>query len=493
MKKKIEVLIFLAFLVIFVFVGHIKLAALYYNRGTQYHNRGQYAKALGYFRKSLKIKPDIAKVHFALANTYIANGELNRAKEEYVKTIRLDALFARAYKSLAQAYLNQGMYEEAIDLLKQAHEKIPSDKEFKQLLDNALFEYSCNYLYRAVDAFEKQNKKQAYSLLSQALMIEPDFTYSHYTLAYFYYADHNLDAAEKQLNKALEIDSSYWPAYKLLGDIYFEKGDYETAITNYESALTRNYKDASLHNSIGLALMQTEQYEEAGKHLKEASVLSPGDMNIRYSLASVFRDAGQNEQAIAGYMNIIKSVPDYPNVHNNLGDIFRLQKKKTEARQEYLKEIEYSSRRLLEDPNNVFTLNCLAYAYNATGDYNRAREAVKKALGIDPNYREAYLTLSSIEEKLNNYKAAASLLAKADSLSGQQEFIKKDISRINNLMKISVEQRPLDKIYLKNGRYFEGIIKEETADKIILEIYIGNTTGLIYLYKDTILKIKRPD
>jgi tetratricopeptide (TPR) repeat protein len=350
-------------------------------------------------------------------------------------------------------------------------------------------------LDKGTGAFLAGDRQKAHALLNKALEIRPDLAYTYYTLGYFYYAENNYKEAQARLNKAIEIDSNYWPAYKLLGDISVATGNYEEAINQYRMAADSNNSDASIYNDLALALMKMERYQEAVGYLKEAVRLAPENLDIRFSLANVCKDAKMFNEAIAGYKEVILRQPDYPNVHNDLADVYKEQGNKEETQAEYQKEIDYSLKRLLSNPNNAVTLNSLAYAYNGMGKYKEAQEAINKALAIQPNYREAYLTLAKIQEKSGDNTEALAALTKAKSLSQETNFIDRDIARIKKesleLFKNKTPFLPSDIVYLKNGRKLAGVIKSESKEKIILETYVGTSTVTITLSRDAIERIFR--
>jgi len=493
MKKISELLILLVSLIILVYIGRIKLAAFYYNQGNDYYERGLYEESIVSFKKSLKIIPSIANTHYMLANAYMERNMQDKAIEAYKKTIQIDPRYTRAYCALSQIYRTNQMYQDAVNQLQQAESIAPSNQEIKKLLNDISFEYIADCLDKGTNSFLAQDKPKAYALLNKALEIKPDFAFTHYTLAYFYFADHNYTEAEAQLNRVIQIDSQFWPAYKLLGDIYFQKGIYKIAINKYQAALALNYNDATLHNDLGLALVQMEQYDEAIVYLQEALRLDPKNLNIRYSLASTYRDKGRFNEAISEYKKLAHFQPDYPNLYNDLGDIYRQQGKNKEALEAYYEEINYNQRRLSTNPNDTVMLNNLAYAFNGIGEYNKAKEIIEKVLALQPNYRQAYLTLSKIYENLGNFKEALAASAKAKVLSTQTHFIDRDIVRLNKELELSDDMAFFapDTIYLKNGRKIKGRIKEEDEEKIILEVKLGNVIGNLIFYRNTIGQIVR--
>lgn len=492
MKKIIESLILLALLILFIYSLRLKIAPFYYNRGNEYYERRLYEKATAYFRKSLRFNPSMAITHYMLANAYMERNMQDKAIESYKETIRIDPRYIGAYCALGQIYRDNQMYQEALALLKEAEGITSSNQEIKKLLDEVSFEYMADCLDKGTDLFLSGDKLRAYALIKEAVEARPEFGYTHYTLAYLYFNEHNYGEAEKILNKAVELDPKFWPAYKLLGDICFQKGLYEEAIRKYQVALALDYNNAVLHNDLGLALMQMERYAEALVYLKEAIRLDPGNLDIRYSLASTYRDRGMLNESISEYKKIIQVRQDYPNLYNDLGDIYILQKKKEEALEAYQKEIDYSRRRLSANPDDPAILNNLAYAINGLGEHNKAKEIIGKVLALYPKYRQAYLTLAKIHEKLGNSKETLALLAHAKTLSGQVNFIDRDIVRVKRELKsLDAGFVPTETIYLKNGRHIEGRIQGEDKEKVILEVILGNARGNLTFYRNAIERIQK--
>jgi len=206
-------------------------------------------------------------------------------------------------------------------------------------------------------------------------------------------------------------------------------------------------------------------------------------------LASVYRDGGNLEESAAEYKKIILKNPDYPNVHNDLANIYEQEGRKEDAIAEYKKELESCQNKLLIAPANPFLLNGIACAYNGIGEYEKAKRSVKKALAIKPDYREAYLTLSNIQNNLCDYEGAMATLKQADMLSSQKfYFIEEAMDNIRQLNFF-----PTHIIYMKNKRSFNGIIKRETDKRIILEVDIGSAIGTVTLLRDDIERVVRKE
>lgn len=492
MKKIIECFLLIILSAVFIYVGRPKLAAFFYNQGSNYYRRGLYNEAIVYYKKSLKINYSIAVAHYMLASAYMKNNRQAEALESYKTAIEIDPNFVEAYRGLVYIYQTNQMYEEAINRLKQAELKVSANQEIKNLLKQVSFEYMADCLDKGTDAFLAGDRQKAQPLLIKAAEARPDFAFARYALAYFYYTGHDYDEAERELNSVVRLDPQFYFAYKLLGDIYFEKGIYREAAIKYEIAASLNPNDAIIQNDLGLSLMKTERYGEAIIHLEQALSLDPQNLNIRYSLASTYRDKGNLDEALLRYKKIDNEHPDYPNLHNDLGDIYIHQGKKKEALEEYSREIGYSRQKILAKPNDAVILNNLAYALNGSGSYSEAKAVIEKALSLEPNYRQAQLTLAKIYESLGKADESVAILTKAKALSEPLDFIDRDIDRVKKARLNLLADKPFsspDIVYLKTGRQFKGMIKGEDEEKVILEVKVGNSAGNLTFYRADIERV----
>jgi tetratricopeptide (TPR) repeat protein len=449
--------------------------------------------AIDSFNTSLKLKPGVSKTHYSLGNAYDADNQPSMAIEEYRKSIELDTAFIWGYEALVDAYLKQGSYQKAIALLKEAKQRLPDSRAIKDLINLTSFKQVAFFIKNGVDAFSSGKKSEGYELLNKALAINPDFAVTCYTLGYFYYTERRYDEALHMLNKASVLDGEFLLTHKLLGDIYFAKKEFNKAVDEYKKALLISKDDPVILNNLGLSFMNIEDYAQAARFLEKAVELSPQNINFRYSLASVYRDAGRLQESVSEYKKIIAVQPDFLNVHNDLADIYKKNGQHNEAFQEYKKEIDFCQAKLLKSAEDPIILNSIAYAYCGIGQCEKAKELINKALEAKPDYREAYLTLATIQKSLGEYQSALASLEEAKGLSNlrqifieqKAEDIKEEFKAISREMKLP----PVHTVYLKAGRILEGIIVSQTPERLTLEMNIGDSTGSVTFAKDDIERI----
>src|SRR5512135_839227 len=64
-----------------------------------------------------------------LGNLYFLSGAYNQAAHAYERSIQTDTRFGRPYSNLALTYVQQGRYDEAIDLYRRSIELLAENKE----------------------------------------------------------------------------------------------------------------------------------------------------------------------------------------------------------------------------------------------------------------------------------------------------------------------------------------------------------------------------
>ncbi len=127
--------------------------------------------------------------------------------------------------------------------------------------------------------------------------------------------------------------------------------------------------------------------KKAEQLYKAAIRQDPKNADAQYNLAHLYFLQKRYDLAARAYRDVIKRDPEDADAYNNLGTVYERQGKVNAARKLYLRATK-SKRPVAAAYYN------LARLYLASGDEERARLAVEKAVGIEPE-NEAYLKLHS--------------------------------------------------------------------------------------------------
>jgi hypothetical protein len=133
-------------------------------------------------------------------------------------------------------------------------------------------------------------------------MTEPDDDFDGDFLAHFYKASEllqigHLEAAEKQLEQALELKPGNPKVLNLLGLVYFKLGRHQRSILIYQDLIDQYAEDATLRVNLAMVYLKNDQLKEAEYELKTAIELNPSHEKAHRTLAVVKMKLGEEEQA----------------------------------------------------------------------------------------------------------------------------------------------------------------------------------------------------
>jgi lipoprotein NlpI len=91
-----------------------KYVSAYNNRGNAYKNKGNYDRAIADYSEAIRLNPDYVLAYKNRGNAYNEKGDNDRAIADYNEAIRLDPAYTQAYNRRGMAYRDKGDYDRAI-------------------------------------------------------------------------------------------------------------------------------------------------------------------------------------------------------------------------------------------------------------------------------------------------------------------------------------------------------------------------------------------
>src|SRR5579875_792772 len=119
--------------------------------------------------------------------------------------------------------------------------------------------------------------------------------------------------------------------------------------------------------------------------------------------------AGHYERAADEYQAALKLAPTVPELYNDLGLVYYLSGKNTQA-------IGAFEQALKLKPDLLGANLFLGMAYLRINEYEKSLAPLKKAISLDPKLRQAYLNLSVSYSELGRYEDALEVLQQAAKL-----------------------------------------------------------------------------
>jgi tetratricopeptide (TPR) repeat protein len=194
--------------------------------------------------------------------------------------------------------------------------------------------------------------------------------------------------------------------FRLLGESYGQKGDYDQAIATYKKAIEINPEYDQVYYNMGIAYDEKGDFDQAIAAYKNAIKINPEFNQAYNNMGSAYDEKGDYDQAIATYKNAIKINPEFDQAYNNMGSAYDGKGDYDQAIAAYKKAIEIN-------PELDQAYYNMGIAYGNKGDYDQAIAAYKKAIEINPEDDQAYFNMGNSYSIKGDYDQAIAAYQKA--------------------------------------------------------------------------------
>lgn len=131
----------------------------------------------------------------------------------------------------------------------------------------------------------------------------------------------NLNQAEENFKKAIELKSNYALAIYNLGAVYERQGRVKDAISQLEATKAVNPLDANLSFQLGLLYYRNNQKNNAFNEIQRALTIFPDFSNARWYLALLYEERGDLDNALAELRKIEALNPDNEILKSKIGEL----------------------------------------------------------------------------------------------------------------------------------------------------------------------------
>lgn len=186
----------------------------------------------------LQIEPKTSKILVAIANTYKLMDEPTSALQYYRKALELDPVDSDIYYNIGLTDMELNKFDEAKTNLQKAIGLDSENIKAKNLLSFVNQKLITTAINEAYSAYEKKDYIKAYEILENNINIYPQNPQLYYYRALVYDAMNRNSAQIEDLNKAVELDPSYYMAYYQLAKTYEKIDEERNALIIYERFLS---------------------------------------------------------------------------------------------------------------------------------------------------------------------------------------------------------------------------------------------------------------
>jgi Tfp pilus assembly protein PilF/predicted O-methyltransferase YrrM len=195
-----------------------------------------------------------------------------------------------------------------------------------------------------------------------------------------------------------------------LGLSHFRAGRLADAERELRAALRSDARHFGALGLLSTVLMLQRKFAEAECFVKEAYGQRPRDITIIYNYASLLRELGRLEEALARFDEAIALQPDDAETWNNRGVVLWSLNRCEAARDSYGKAIEIK-------PDYALAYNNRGSAMRQLGCHDDALANYDKAIALKPDYADAYNNRGAVLLQCRRYDEALASYDKAIELA----------------------------------------------------------------------------
>lgn len=219
--------------------------------------------------------------------------------------------------------------------------------------------------------------QQAKLLLEQVVQASPQHAEARQWLGVLFFQQGNRVRALELINEAIKLGPANPVAHATLANVLHAIGQGDAAITSYRQAIALKPNFAEAHNNLGNALASQGRSAEAMDCYQRAVTLQPGFADAHNNLGTALQGAGMVEAAVEAYRRAIVLRPNYAQALCNLATTLQ-DRAPDEAEQ-------YARKALAIQPDYHEAWVTLGKILHPQGHVNQAREAISRALSLRPN------------------------------------------------------------------------------------------------------------
>jgi serine/threonine-protein kinase len=227
-----------------------------------------------------------------------------------------------------------------------------------------------------------------------------------------------MDRAIALLERALEKDRKFAPAYAAIAEAYLRKGHSITSSDNHWLKLARDSANqavlanpdlAAAHTILGDVLLEAGESAQAKTEIDRALQLDPLNSTANVSLAKFHSKSDPARAEVLFRKAAVLAAPDDWIPHSEYGGFLYRAARYQDAAAEW----EKAGRAA---PDNVFMLRNLGAAYHMLDQFEKSASALQKALEIEPS-AAVWNNLGTARFFQGNYAESVAAFEKAVELN----------------------------------------------------------------------------
>lgn len=166
----------------------------------------------------------------------------------------------------------------------------------------------------------KGDIKKAEEVLTQVKDSIPADSETHFLLGVTAYNRKDYNTAVNAYKEAIRLNANHFEAYNSMGNAYRDTKQYAEAEKSYRKAIELRPQFSFAYTNLAL-MLEANEPAKAIQVLQEGIKVFPGDMDMRYTLATVYASAGKTDEAKKTLEAILKDAPGYTAASDSLAEL----------------------------------------------------------------------------------------------------------------------------------------------------------------------------
>jgi tetratricopeptide (TPR) repeat protein len=268
------------------------------------------------------------------------------------------------------------------------------------------------------DLIEQGQYQQTVQGLENYLHDHESSAKAHYDLGYVFFRTHQIGGAVRELSRSLQLNDKDAQAHKILGLVCTFVGRYDLAEAELQAAAQLEPNSAEIHYFLGRIYYTRQVFPMARTEFQAAIQLNPGYMKAYNNLGLVMEVLGKNDEAVQAYTTAAQINETQ---HLNSPWPFEYLSAHYNRQRQPALALEFAQKALLIDSKCDLAYYDLAQAFQTESDWQKAADAVQKAIAINSSTAEYFYLLSRAQRRLGKIPESDAALKRFEEIRKDQD------------------------------------------------------------------------
>ena len=369
---------------------HPKETAFLLDRARWNWTKARPEKALQDLEALFVHDPENFEAHYLAGLIRISIGQEEKALENLIQAGSLQDGHAEIWSHIANLWNHLGETEKALAAIRKALEHAPESYPYLQ-------QY-VNYLETRLDTHQSETIDDLRMALRQLMWLESNDSWVLAHSGYLSWQEGNLEEAETQLIRALELQPDYSWAHFRLGSVYMARKEWQSAIQSFETGLDLQPNHPWALQQLAFGFEMKGETRKAILRYEALLEQNPENLPMLLRLVNLYWQEFQFDQIEKTLVKGQKQLPDNMELANILLK-YRQSRGQLEEALSLLTSIE-------KKHSNGAILFRLGQLEQQRGQADQARAWFQKTLEVDPGNLDAQIRLIQLDLKQKDLEPA---------------------------------------------------------------------------------------